>query len=760
MTSKMSSTHRPLPGSTSGQWLILCVALLTLGGAAALALYVEHGRVEEREQNRLMTQARVIQDNIEQNLNATSQVLVDLRNALARRHWRQRELNDYLSTLTNAMPGVRTLLVLAGDGKVAAASRPELLGLDLAHRDYFQTARQNHGADTLFVSAPFQTALGIYGVNVARTLAGPNSEFSGIVVATLDPEYFRTLLASVIYANDMRSALAHGDGILFLTVPKRDRGVGMNLAQPGSFFTRHRDSGKTNSVMVGTAHATGDERMMALRTIQPPQLKLDKPLVVAVSRDLHGIFEAWRRDVRTQGGLFLAIALLAIGSLKVLQRRQRELERQAAAAATLLHDNERFMRMVTDNIPGMVAYWDRELRCGFANKAHLEWFGKTPEQMQGIRIQDLLGEELFCRHESSIQAALRGERQQFEGSLVKADGSTGHTWTHYIPDFDGKRVKGFFVLVSDVTALKQAEIAVAESEWTLRTIIENEPECVKVLAPDGTVKQINRAGLDMIEADSEDQVLGHEFSGLVAPGHREAFVALNERVNRGEPGTLEFEIAGLKGGHRWLDTHAVPMRNAGGRITGLLGVTRDITQHKAAEQALQRLAQTDSLTGLANRRHFLARAGQELSRTVRHGGPLSVFMIDIDRFKNINDTFGHKAGDVVLRTLGKIARDALRDIDVVGRIGGEEFAVVLPQTDHDRAQEVAERLRAKIAAAAPAGPDGTLRFTVSIGVTTLIDAGTSIDTLLAEADAALYRAKKGGRNRVCVCPREPQGGPA
>ncbi len=130
---------------------------------------------------------------------------------------------------------------------------------------------------------------------------------------------------------------------------------------------------------------------------------------------------------------------------------ERRLSEQA------LHDSEHFLRSLIDIIPGMVGYWTADLHCGFANAAYLEWFGKTPEQMQGIHIQDLMDEELFGLSEPFIRAALRGEAQDFERTLVKPDGSTGYTWAHYLPDRVGDQIRGFFVLVSDITAIKLAE---------------------------------------------------------------------------------------------------------------------------------------------------------------------------------------------------------------------------------------------------------------------------------------------------------------
>jgi PAS domain S-box-containing protein len=141
-------------------------------------------------------------------------------------------------------------------------------------------------------------------------------------------------------------------------------------------------------------------------------------------------------------------------------------------------------------------------------------------------------------------------------------------------------------VLRDRDELKHYAGRLAESELQLKTIIETEPECVKVVSPDGILMQMNRAGLAMIEADAAGQVVGRPISEVVAPEHRAAFVGLNERVCHGATGTLEFEVVGLRGGRRWLETHAVPMRNSAGEIVSLLSVTRDITVRKQAETAL------------------------------------------------------------------------------------------------------------------------------------------------------------------------------
>lgn len=181
----------------------------------------------------------------------------------------------------------------------------------------------------------------------------------------------------------------------------------------------------------------------------------------------------------------------------------------------------------------------------------------------------------------------------------------------------------------------------------------------------------------------------------------------------------------------------------------LVGLGTDITARKVLEAELERQAHEDSLTGTATRRYFLELAEKELARTRRYGCPLSFLMLDIDQFKAINDRFGHGAGDRVLRYLAGTYRQTLRTVDIVGRIGGDEFAIILPETGRDQAHEVAQRLRQAIAELEiPLDGGRVLRCTASIGASTLDGALDSIDELFRRADEALYRAKTAGRDRV------------
>lgn len=558
-------------------------------------------------------------------------------------------------------------------------------------------------------------------------------------------------------------------------------------------------------------------------------------------------------------------------------------------AEKALKESEQFIRTITDNIPGMVAYWTANLLCTFANNDYINWFGRNKDQMIGIHIQELMGEELFKKNEHFIRAALQGEKQHFERELIKSNGEKGYTLAQYIPHIVSGKVLGFIALVTDITKVKQAEFELRKNAeelrrnnqlleesqsiaklggweldlttgilyWTaetyrihdtspeefnptvdagvdyflpeskriisealelaitqgkgydlyletyttkgrkidvrttcmvtmeegkpakltgifqditeqrkteaklqetnarlqlatqaakigiwdrnlitdtsvwdktmlsihgltdskldinvhqnwqnlihpddrsrvieeyaralkdrntfstehrivwgdgslhylksaaiiqrddngkairvigtvmdvtenrlneinlkanenrLRTIIENEPECVKVTDRNGNLVEMNAAGLAMLGVTSIDQVKSYQLINFIKPAYREAFEDLHKRVIQGETGKLEFEIVSLLGEERFLQTHAVPIRNEKNEVESLLGITRDITVQKLAKQALE---ESEGKYRLLYEFNLM---------------PIAVFEVETLKFLSVNDAFVDKYG--------------------------------------------------------------------------------------------------------------------
>ena len=215
---------------------------------------------------------------------------------------------------------------------------------------------------------------------------------------------------------------------------------------------------------------------------------------------------------------------------------------------------------------------------------------------------------------------------------------------------------------------------------------------------------------------------------------------------------LEYRVVLPAQGLRWRQGDAVPRRTQDG---GTLwhGFISDITERKEIERQMQELATMDFLTGLPNRRHFMQRMEEQLARLERGGETrAAVLMIDLDHFKDVNDQYGHAVGDLVLKHFAAVLRLELRKVDAVGRIGGEEFSLILPGAGTRAAQAFGRRLQARLQRSPLI--DGTRRIAVqvSIGVAALRAGEAGVDAALLRADAALYRAKEGGRNRIEIAP--------
>ncbi len=305
------------------------------------------------------------------------------------------------------------------------------------------------------------------------------------------------------------------------------------------------------------------------------------------------------------------------------------------------------------------------------------------------------------------------------------------------------------IVAQDISSLKQALAALHDQKQFLDSILEHEPECVKVVAPNGELLQMNRAGLAMLEIHSIEEARRVGLTGFIAPQHRKPFAEFHQRVCAGESGTLEFLVRGKNGTDRWLETHAAPLRNAYGNITGLLGITRDVTAKKRSEELIWRQANFDLLTGLPNRFMFHERLEHEIRNTQRSGKMLALIFLDLDDFKAVNDTLGHATGDRVLIDAAQRIASCVRTSDTVARLGGDEFTVILPQlhdtTDVDRiAAAIIARLKEPFA---PAEDHGAIFLSASAGITVYPADGRDADSLLKNADQAMYAAKQRGRNR-------------
>jgi diguanylate cyclase (GGDEF)-like protein/PAS domain S-box-containing protein len=316
------------------------------------------------------------------------------------------------------------------------------------------------------------------------------------------------------------------------------------------------------------------------------------------------------------------------------------------------------------------------------------------------------------------------------------------------------------------TERKLAEKALRESEERLREVLENSVGASYKLNLQTNTYDYLSPVFALISGYTPDEMKTLPVETVLSLKHPDDLAEIQRVIAEsicGAIGTaceVAYRFKNKEGDYRWLRDRFTVMRDMSGQPLALIGSVNDITARKEAEAKIQllnaeleQLALTDFLTNLYNRRYFMQRGAEELKRATRNSQPLALLMLDIDEFKKVNDTCGHEAGDLTLQQVAAALKSSLRETDIIGRLGGEEFAVLLPNTSPEGAVLLAERVRQSIANTSfemsPGEPLISI-ITISVGVATFTDEISGIDDLLRNADAALYRAKNSGRNCVGV----------
>ena len=326
---------------------------------------------------------------------------------------------------------------------------------------------------------------------------------------------------------------------------------------------------------------------------EPAAAEREKEVVGRVARGEKPVFaEAYERAIQDRSGNTrwiswvdapgLGNTLIGVGH-DITERKQAE---------KALRQSENRYSLASKATNDVIREWDQETNQLFWNENAQSVFGYPAEEIGRDETwwEDHIHADERERVLSKLSALIAGDESIWkdEYRFLRGDGSYAFIIDRaYVERDAGGKPSRMIGAMSDITTRKEVEDALRDREQRLNAIIENEPECIKILASDGLVLQMNPAGLAMFEADNIQAVLGKSVYPIVTAEYRQAFQDLTERVFMGESGKLEFEIVGLKGTHRWLDTHAVPMRNEQGDVMGLLGITRDITDRKGSEDQLK-----------------------------------------------------------------------------------------------------------------------------------------------------------------------------
>jgi diguanylate cyclase (GGDEF)-like protein/PAS domain S-box-containing protein len=320
--------------------------------------------------------------------------------------------------------------------------------------------------------------------------------------------------------------------------------------------------------------------------------------------------------------------------------------------------------------------------------------------------------------------------------------------------------KGYVGIVRDITEYKAQEENLIRSEKFLNTIFDSIKDPFSIVDRDYTIVRVNDAYADMRNRRCNELIGRRCFEVL----HNRTSVCddcvVEKTFQSSDPCAKDKLLALRGGGETWMEIYTYPILNDKGEVSHVIEYTRDITcrwkseeERKKLIERLEYLSSTDVLTGLLNRRALIERLTYEVERAVRYQGDLSLILCDIDNFKEINDSYGHISGDNALKAIAGILSSSLRSADLVGRYGGDEFMLILPETSMQGAVEFAERIRASLETArVRVKGRKSIGASLSLGVSSLRHrrGGVDVDSLIRQADSALYSAKRTGRNRVSI----------
>jgi diguanylate cyclase (GGDEF)-like protein/PAS domain S-box-containing protein len=430
-------------------------------------------------------------------------------------------------------------------------------------------------------------------------------------------------------------------------------------------------------------------------------------------------------------------------------------ERKVAEASAAAVD-ERF-RVAFDNAPIGVALLTPNGRWLHVNKALCDLLNYTPEELQELTFADITHPDDLAANLERSRRQLSGEEWEprIEKRYIRSDG--GVVWValtnEIVSDPSGEPLY-FVAQIEDITQRRETENALREVEERFRRAFEDAPIGMALVAPDGRFLRVNRT-LCEFTGWSGPELLEKTFQEITHPDDLDADVDQTKLLLAGEISDFKKEKRYVRpdGTVVWAALSVSLVRDVAGEPLHFVSHIEDVTERKRAHEELERLASDDPLTGLLNRRRFDEELEHELKRLGReHDRHAALLVLDIDRFKLVNDSLGHRAGDDVLCAIARTLRHRLRSTDVIARLGGDEFAALLLDLHDARdATEIASELATAIASQSILTGGDATSVTVSIGIVVL-DHTTNereIDTLV-RADNAMYRAKRAGRNRISL----------
>jgi diguanylate cyclase (GGDEF)-like protein/PAS domain S-box-containing protein len=728
------------------------------------------------ERDRLANAAKVIEETLTRQLRGAAAALSGVRYDISQADQDpdQSFAPLRLKVLSDAMPGVRSMVIMNSQGLVVGADRKELIGRDFGGSRSFRVPAAERDTTKLYISSPFKSPLSGTSISLGKVVRDGSGAFSGLVFATLDPEYFDRLMASVMYAPDMASGIAHGDGKVIVVMPADQKLLASNVATPGSVFSQHKESGLAAALYQGKGSVAkaSEDRLTAARTMQPADLVMDMPMVITVSRLRREVYAPWFAELIVTVTVAALACVTSALALLVNQRRYKALTAIRQAGRRLEEESAQRVRLALDGADLGLWDWNTELGLVTINgrEAALLGFDEGATEYPMKVWQHLIHPEDWPVVRGKFIQLMDGQCDAFkiEHRMLHQDGAPVWVFSQatVIERSSTGQVLRILGTHLDISARKGSEAKLNETLTRLELAIK----CGSVGLIDWNVPTdalvLNKLARELVGIEDNEEVTATSWRSRRHPDDVPKVEAALRRLSEGasDDNQVECRIRHARGHFVWLHMQAAVVERAtNGDPVRVMLTYRDVSARIAADEKMQRLNEqlaqlsvTDALTGVANRRRFDDALTAEWARNARGRHEMALLMIDIDHFKLYNDHYGHLHGDRCLTLVAQVLSKCVkRPTELLVRYGGEEFAVILFASTRQEALELAQRCVAAVNAAAipHATSPVAAHVTLSIGVHSMTpQPGERPERLIKLADEALYQAKSRGRARAELSP--------
>ena len=751
--------------------IAVCAAIAAILGVYALALTLLHHNTLRDTQTNLLRQSLALSEMTERTFQSVDLVLQSVVEKLQPEfsgadpnELANREHHIFLKEKMAGLPQIDALGIIDAGGNRLNLSRDwPSAKADLSQREYFKELSASPKT-TSFISSPVQAnSSGVWVVIIARPMLGNDGRFQGIAFAAIRLEYLEDLFRSTSLGEGYAATLLRQDGTLLVRHPRAGT-IGMKAAA---------------TVLRPLANA----RAAVSRAISPIDHQarivaghrlLDYPIAVVATQSEATAFAAWRNTALTAGfAALLLIAAVFVGA-SLLARSWKQQERLDAARHAVIEadksrllaeaelnrqrditeQSERFNAAVENMSQGLCMF-DSANRLVVCNRLYAQMYMLPEKLLQPGSPHDQI--VAYCVHTGILDGEC-GEPaiQRLLSTSQTPSPDERNTTINRLAG--GRLVRvvrrplergGWVATHEDITAQQRAEEELSETKQFLQSIIQNIPIAVVVKdAKTGKILLVNRAFETMLNV-AQEKLVGRTVFDIYRSDYAELITKADDATLATGSGVeyQEYNIETPARGARVHATSRIVIRDSQGDAKYLVVVIDDVTEQRKSEQRIAFMAHHDALTGLANRATVAQKIEEATARQRRWGAPFTVLLLDLDRFKHVNDTLGHSAGDALLREVAARLKASLRETDTLARLGGDEFAIIQSGEIDQKAAAATLAQRVIELIAEPFSIEShEFNIGTSIGIALAPEQGTDPDALLKMADMALYRAKSDGRN--------------